>query len=296
MFSSPTTEASKPPCRPAGDGCALAFDSRSLAHLGLHRPVTHALLHCNGADPRGRPDISRLDVLLAHIWAAINRARRHLQSADDVFLNITLGARPRVSPRLPASFTGSPIFLTHIRTAGSDISSGETAAKIRETIKLFTPEKTPRYVHAVMPKMDGCLQVMDAGVEDGGIDVSVYLDAEPMQRLVEDSQFWVTTLSVFFTGSILCLIFYRLFLHPLAKFPGPKLAAVTTWYEFYYDAIKSGQYTFEIRRMHEKYGPIVRINPNELHVNDPAFIDVLYAGGGKRRDKDPYFTGQFGSV
>lgn len=48
--------------------------------------------------------------------------------------------------------------------------------------------QTPRYVHAVMPKMDGCLQVMDAGVEDGGIDVSVYLDAEAMQRLVEDSQ------------------------------------------------------------------------------------------------------------
>lgn len=71
---------------------------------------------------------------------------------------------------------------------------------------------------------------------------------------------WVTTLSIFFAGSILGLIFYRLFLHPLAKFPGPKLAAVTTWYEFYYDAIKSGQYTFEIRRMHEKYGASIMVS------------------------------------
>lgn len=93
---------------------------------------------------------------------------------------------------------------------------------------------------------------------------------------------------------LLGLAIYRLYLHPLAKFPGPKLAALTVLYEFYFDGIKRGRYTFEIRRMHEKYGPIVRISPNELHVNEPSFIDELYAGGGKRRDKYPYFSAQFG--
>ncbi|KAE8313510.1 putative cytochrome P450 [Aspergillus transmontanensis] len=93
---------------------------------------------------------------------------------------------------------------------------------------------------------------------------------------------------------LLCLGIYRLFFHPLAQYPGPKIAALTVWYEFYYDAIQRGRYTFQIQRMHEKYGPIVRISPNELHVNDPAFIDDLYAGGGKKRDKYPYFSAQFG--
>lgn len=47
---------------------------------------------------------------------------------------------------------------------------------------------------------------------------------------------------------------YRLFLSPLAKFPGPKLAALTLWYEYYYDIIQPGQYLWKVEEMHKKYG------------------------------------------
>ncbi|KAH8432079.1 cytochrome P450 [Aspergillus melleus] len=87
---------------------------------------------------------------------------------------------------------------------------------------------------------------------------------------------------------------YRLVLHPLAHVPGPKLAAITNAYELYFDVVRGGQYTFEIQRLHQIYGPIVRISPNELHVNEAAFIDELYAGPGKIRDKYDHATGQFG--
>lgn len=56
---------------------------------------------------------------------------------------------------------------------------------------------------------------------------------------------------------------YRLTLHPLASFPGPRLAAFTWFYQHYYEMIAGGggRYSDEIKRMHDCYGPVIRINP-----------------------------------
>lgn len=244
-FLIPTTENSKPPFQDLVDVELSPSTSAPWKTWDFTRPVSYSQLHYTSeeldrlkrqARQNGRADISRLDALLGHIWAAINRARGHSESLDDVFLNFTLGARTRVSPPLPESFIGSPLFLTHIRMSGAEActsSVGQTASLIRQTMQLFTCNKIgamlhdaayevspqrlwqaflgsrhtlvtswlrldvyqvdfvrsrqrPRYVHAVMPKMDGCLQVMDPGLDDGGIDIALHLDAEAMQRLLLD--------------------------------------------------------------------------------------------------------------
>ncbi|CAG8955073.1 hypothetical protein HYFRA_00007087 [Hymenoscyphus fraxineus] len=99
-------------------------------------------------------------------------------------------------------------------------------------------------------------------------------------------------------GFVYCvvLVLYRLYFSPIARFPGSKIAAATLWTEFYYDAIKPGQFQFKIREWHEKYGPIVRINPYELHVDDPTgdFYGVVFSHSGIR-DKHPFYTAQFGT-
>ncbi|QSZ30010.1 hypothetical protein DSL72_004528 [Monilinia vaccinii-corymbosi] len=88
---------------------------------------------------------------------------------------------------------------------------------------------------------------------------------------------------------------YRLYFSPIAKFPGPKLAALTLWYEFYFSVICDGQWIWEIKRMHEQYGPIIRINPYELHIDDLEYYNELYAGSTKKREKYGWFTNSAGS-
>lgn len=101
---------------------------------------------------------------------------------------------------------------------------------------------------------------------------------------------------VYFVG----LGVYRLTLHPLARFPGPKLAAFTYWYETYYEVLKSpgGQFLFQYHRLHDEYGecilsgstqaipklrlaslsgPIIRISPNEIHIRDSSFFEEIFS-------------------
>ncbi|KAK7754831.1 hypothetical protein SLS62_003145 [Diatrype stigma] len=76
---------------------------------------------------------------------------------------------------------------------------------------------------------------------------------------------------------------YRLYFHPLAKFPGPKLAALATWYSAYHDLVRGGQYVWVIEAAHRRYGPVVRIRPDLLHVDDPAFAEAMYMQSPRQR-------------
>lgn len=87
----------------------------------------------------------------------------------------------------------------------------------------------------------------------------------------------------------------RLYFSPISHIPGPKLAALTWWYEFFYDIVLGGQYTFKIIELHQKYGPVVRINPDEVHVGDPDFYPELYASTSHRREKTKFFVKQVSS-
>ncbi|KAL4934335.1 cytochrome P450 [Aspergillus undulatus] len=91
---------------------------------------------------------------------------------------------------------------------------------------------------------------------------------------------------------LLARAIYRLYFHPLSHIPGPKLAAISGLYEFYYDVCRSGRFLFQIEKMHRKYGPIVRITPREVHISDPEFYEI-YAPSSRRREKDPNFITGF---
>lgn len=215
----------------------------------ISNPVTTSIIHFTGDELERlkksatgtTAKVSRLDALLAHVWAGINRARLPLMKSDDeVFLDFTLGIRARVSPSLPDTFVGSPLVLTHISSpignvAASDPKIGSIASEIRTCLDRFTPEAVaailheeahevapqrlwraflgrkhtlatswarlgvydidfvgnglrPRYVHAIMVAMDGLLCVMDSGMVDGGLDISLCLESETMERFLKDDK------------------------------------------------------------------------------------------------------------
>ncbi|KAL0577501.1 hypothetical protein V5O48_004487 [Marasmius crinis-equi] len=96
-------------------------------------------------------------------------------------------------------------------------------------------------------------------------------------------------------AAILCsavyLIFqvvYRLAFHPLRKFAGPKLAASTDFYRAYYDVIGNGGWMYHMRELHDQYGPIVRVAPNELHFSDPDAFEEINIVQKCRKDQQFY--------
>ena len=61
-------------------------------------------------------------------------------------------------------------------------------------------------------------------------------------------------LGVFLTAYTIYGAIWRLYLSPIAHIPGPRLAALTLWNEFYYDVVLGGRYTFKLIQYHKKYG------------------------------------------
>jgi hypothetical protein len=63
-----------------------------------------------------------------------------------------------------------------------------------------------------------------------------------------------SALLAFCTLYSLAVAIHRLYFSQYAKFPGPKLAALTYAYMFYYDAVAGdGQYMYKIKDLHEEY-------------------------------------------
>lgn len=84
---------------------------------------------------------------------------------------------------------------------------------------------------------------------------------------------------------------YRLTLDPLAKFPGPKVNAISP-----IPGIRSllrGRIAFDNKLLHDIYGPVVRVSPNELHFNSVQAWDDIYGHrpGHPNFHKDPIHVG-----
>ncbi|KAK7691792.1 hypothetical protein QCA50_005195 [Cerrena zonata] len=92
---------------------------------------------------------------------------------------------------------------------------------------------------------------------------------------------WTMTIAVTAYLVMLCLwvILYRLSpLHPLAEYPGPLLNKVTQLAPMW--TVYTGRQHLVNHALHAKYGPIVRIGPNDISVVDVTAIASVLGGNG----------------
>ncbi|RDW61808.1 cytochrome P450 [Aspergillus mulundensis] len=84
---------------------------------------------------------------------------------------------------------------------------------------------------------------------------------------------WVTTALLYLISRTI----YNIYFHPLSIFPGPKLRAATRLAWVY--SMTSGANHRNIKRLHERYGPVVRVAPNELSFISPSAWQDIYTKG-----------------
>lgn len=105
----------------------------------------------------------------------------------------------------------------------------------------------------------------------------------------------------------LAIVVYRYFFHPLSKVPGPRLAAVThLWLALTH---RDGQTHRVAQSLHAKYGPVVRVSPEEVIVCSEEGLRTIYSmfsshktsqahgsntdiGAGSHYDKAPWHRKQ----
>ncbi|KAK0451100.1 transferase [Armillaria borealis] len=194
----------------------------------ISAPVSHYVLHFTRDEVKQMEGGTRMEAILAHVWGCINRARG-LVEGDEVHMDLTFGLRPRL--KLPDRFIGSPIMLADVRTPTaqgirdtlSQFTIDALKAHLHEKKFEVAPQRlwqaflgrrhvlvtswvhtgvyevgfgglSPRYVEAVMPKLDGLLQVMEVQNTSGehgrwydaGVDLQLHLEEKAMGRLLED--------------------------------------------------------------------------------------------------------------
>ncbi len=64
----------------------------------------------------------------------------------------------------------------------------------------------------------------------------------------------VSLLLAFSTAYCAIVVIYRFYFHPLRAFPGPRLGAISGWYQAYHDIWKDGYFTTHLKALHNIYG------------------------------------------
>lgn len=108
------------------------------------------------------------------------------------------------------------------------------------------------------------------------VTAALRLRDEPLNSALRASTLLVGTYAASLYSS---MIIYRLFFHPLRHFPGPILARVSKfWHVFRLSALQN---QLLLEDLHQQYGDIVRIGPNEVAVFRADGVPAVHGPNSK---------------
>ncbi|KAF3388108.1 hypothetical protein DPV78_012303 [Talaromyces pinophilus] len=184
-FIAKTLEITMPPSSFLKNNILSPAHSAPWSPWDTSKPLSYTYIHFTRHDLSEPLKLSRLD-------STIDREREMEQFSDDIFIDLTLGAQAGVSPSLPD--LSMDVLIYSVRSLARSVRSTVTlltpedvgamlhdAAYEASSLRLwqgFPGQRhiiaagsssrfegssiLPRYVHAMMPKIDGVLQVFDS--------------------------------------------------------------------------------------------------------------------------------------
>ncbi|KAG2417910.1 hypothetical protein HFD88_001009 [Aspergillus terreus] len=113
-----------------------------------------------------------------------------------------------------------------------------------------------------------------------------------MARLIEQSREVSPTVFLKWVPLVLIVRFvavvvYRLFFHPLSKYPGPFFWRISILPSLYY--AWTGDRHLVVDKLHKKYGKVLRMEPNLISICTPNAIKTMY-GPGTKFEKAMFYT------
>ena len=99
---------------------------------------------------------------------------------------------------------------------------------------------------------------------------------DPILNACHERPFTSTATSIILL--ILARTIYRIWFHPLSRIPGPILSKSTSLWLHYHAYV--GDEASTIHRLHARYGPYVRVAPNEVDISDADVVQPIYVAKG----------------
>lgn len=118
-----------------------------------------------------------------------------------------------------------------------------------------------------------------------------------VEALLQLSVWQITaSLVAFFVVLSSSILYYRMLSprHPLHHIPGPLAARASQLWLFW--VVYKGQTRREQKKLHDRYGPVVRVGPNEVSIADAASWNVIYGGKPWLKGKSYSFTASGGAA